>query len=1087
MIEGLNTISDLLREYRVIEEQYLRDANKIADPGFVQAVVELYSNIFEYQFRLICHLSRSSAKRAFRSTLELDKWGDMLKKVQTSNDSCEKYCTLSDREREKTFYNNASDHMLRSLDIQKRTLDMFEASQASRQQDRRDDRESRQQDRRDDIKSRQQDRRDDTEADLLESLASDYKSDKDSVSARVPGTCEWFFEDKRFLEWRDNEHSRLLWLSAGPGCGKSVLSRSLIDDRRFCTSAMTSTVCYFFFKDGHEQRKFGANALSAMLHQLFENTALISHALPKAKTYGTKLRDAFGELWEILTKCAQDSEAGQIICVIDALDECEKDSRSQLLEKLRSFFSEEHDSSSYKLKFLVTSRPYDDLEDGFRPLSDVSTYLHFDGDDKSQRIGQDIDLVIDHEMPRIAKGFSAEHCNSITKRLKKMNNRTYLWLFLTIDIITRSPSAYGKESDIGSLLSDLPSEVSSAYEKILSRSSDPERARILLQLIMAATRPLSLQEVNIALTLATQKENCTSYKQLDLWPPENFKSTIQNICGLFVSVHDGKVSLIHQTAREFLLIRNTELPSNKWQGYLDMTTAHCTMFQICLDYLNLHDFAIPVDQLDPDNPLQQRDELFKYAALNWAIHYVSQDSERVKDSCGAAKLCDISLPQRSDWFDTYCDEAYRNPAQWNSLGIASLLGLRDVAETFLNKGADIGAQGEGFANALCAASEGGHEKVVQMLLDKGADININTQGELYDNALCAALQEGYEKIVQMLLDKGPDFDAQNGYYGNALYVASRGGYEKVVQILLKKEVDINIQGEYYGDALYAASQEGHEKVVEMLLDKEADGFGKALCAASRGGYEKVVQMFLNKEADVSAQGESFANALCAASKGGHEKVVQLLLGKGADINAQVEFYGNALEAASSGGYDQIVQMLLEKGADVNAQGGEALQAASKGGHEKVVTMLLDNGADVNAQGGYYGYGNALYAASEGGHKKVVQTLLNRGVDVKAQGEEALQAASSGGYDKVVQMLLDRGVGVNAQGGEYGNALQAASYGGHGKVVTMLLDNGADVNAQGGDYGNALQAASSGGYDKVVQILLDKGADVKAQGGKYVRW
>ena len=88
-----------------------------------------------------------------------------------------------------------------SVDIQKRILDVFEASQASKQQDRRDEKE----------------------AELLESLASDYKSDKDSVSARVPGTCERFFEDNRFLKWRDSKHSRLLWISAGPGCGKSVL------------------------------------------------------------------------------------------------------------------------------------------------------------------------------------------------------------------------------------------------------------------------------------------------------------------------------------------------------------------------------------------------------------------------------------------------------------------------------------------------------------------------------------------------------------------------------------------------------------------------------------------------------------------------------------------------------------------------------------------------------------------------------------------------------------------------------------------------------------------------------------------------
>ena len=636
MIEGLNSISDLLRLYRIVEELYLRDVNKPANSDFVRAVVELYFNIFEYQIRLICHLSRSWLKRGIQGTLKLDNWEDMLQKVQTSNNSCMQYCTLSDREIEKAFYNNASTHMLLSVNIQKRILDMFEASQVTRQQDRRDDKE----------------------AELLESLASDYKSDKDSVSARVPGTCEWFFEDHRFLEWRDSEHSRLLWVSAGPGCGKSVLSRSLIDERRVCTSAMASIVCYFFFKDGQEQRMRGANALSAMLHQLFENTALVSHALPSAKSYGKKLRDAFGELWGILTKCAQDSEAGEIICILDALDECEKDSRSQLVDKLVSFFShvEAHKSPSHRLKFLVTSRPYDDLEERFRSLSDVSTFLHFDGDDKSQRIGQEINLVIDHEMSRIAKGFSVEHCKRISDRLKEMNNRNYLWLFLTFDIITGSRSKYSKMSSIDSLLSRLPSKVSDAYEEILSKSSDEGTARVLLQLIVAATRPLNLQEVNIALTLATQEASCTSYEALDqsLWPQQNFKSTVRNMCGLFVNIHDGKVSLIHQTAREFL-VRNTQLPqlpSGKWQGYLDMATAHGTMSQVCLDYLNFDDStSISQDQLNQDDCTQQEDKsysLLNYAALNWAIHYVSQESERAKDSSRAAKnLCNILLSQQN--------------------------------------------------------------------------------------------------------------------------------------------------------------------------------------------------------------------------------------------------------------------------------------------------------------------------------------------------------------------------------------------------------------------------------------------------------
>ncbi len=167
-------------------------------------------------------------------------------------------------------------------------------------------------------------------------------------------------------------------------------------------------------------------------------------------------------------------------------------------------------------------------------------------------------------MPRIAKGFSPEHCKRISDYLKEMDNRNYLWLFLTFDIITGSRSKYSKMSSIYSLLSSLPSKVSDAYEEILSRSSDEVTARVLLQLIVAATRPLSLQEVNIALTLATQKVRCTSYEALgqDLWLQQGFKSIVQNMCGLFVSIHDGKVSLIYQTAREFL-VRKTKLPEQQ--------------------------------------------------------------------------------------------------------------------------------------------------------------------------------------------------------------------------------------------------------------------------------------------------------------------------------------------------------------------------------------------------------------------------------------------------------------------------------------------------------------------------------------------
>lgn len=101
MIEGLDSISDLLRLYRIKEEFYLRAEDRPIQPAFVQAVIVLYANIFEYQAQMMCHLFRSTSKRAFRGTLKLDDWEGILKNVNTANDNCTQYCSLTERERER--------------------------------------------------------------------------------------------------------------------------------------------------------------------------------------------------------------------------------------------------------------------------------------------------------------------------------------------------------------------------------------------------------------------------------------------------------------------------------------------------------------------------------------------------------------------------------------------------------------------------------------------------------------------------------------------------------------------------------------------------------------------------------------------------------------------------------------------------------------------------------------------------------------------------------------------------------------------------------------------------------------------------
>ena len=1067
MLTGLNSVTDILRLYKIREEIYRHSVEKPGHSDFENAIVELYTDILEYQAKLIHHLSLSSFKRGIQNTFECHDWSGMLNKVHNSDARCTGYMALFDKEKEHRFYMEQSSQIEQSVDVQKRILELFEASQHTTQQHRQDE----------------------NEAKLLRTLASDYKSDKDSIPTRVAGTCEWVFENKRFLEWRDSKKSSLLWIAAGPGCGKSVLSRCLIDENYLCTNVMTSTVCYFFFKDGQEQRSKGANAISAILHQLFEKksgSSLLTHALLSYKNYGEKLPDAFSELWDVLIKTARDLDAGEIVCVLDALDECEENARKQLVQKLVSYFADTDSlsSSSLRLKFLITSRPYEDLELGFQSISGTDAFIRFDGDEQSEKIGQEIHLVIDAKVPQIARSFSAEDRKSISDRLKKQDNRTYLWLHLTMNIIERSLSSFSKMSKMDKLLSGLPSSVSDAYQEILSRSTDEDTAKVLLQIVVAARRPLTLEEANIALSIATQKEGCKSHKTLELWPSTSFKSTIQNTCGLFISVYDSKLFLIHQTAREFLLCSSSSpSPSSRaWEGSFSTTMAHGLISQICLHYLNLQEFTrIHPQKLDWYKGAEKIKEIYPfltYAAEEWPVHYTSQDSELAQSSReAAAMLCRPSLAQLSYWSRISCDiQLPRSLIRWTELGIATWLGLFHVVEGFINEGADVNGVNVGYGTALQIASAEGHEKIVKMLLNNNA--GVNSKSSAYGTALIAAAGRGHEKIVEMLLDQNADINAESQNHGTALIAATVEGHEKIVEMLLNQNADVNAKTVEHGPALVEAAYKGHEKIVEMLLNRHAEVNTEgerptALAAAAGEGRESIVGMLLKHDADVNIKNGYFDTPLMAAVAGGSEEMVKILLDSNADVNAKMG-RGTALERVAAEGYERIAELLLNQDADVNAKSdgfhGTALIAAAYEGHVEIAEMLLRQNADINAQG--TNYDTALIAAAAQGHEEMIEMLLSHNADVNAgRKQTALEEASARGREKVIEILLDR----NTTAGKDA-ALGCAAAGSHDKVIEILLRRNPDIDFDGESYLNAVEKASYNVRIGTLEMLLDKMID-----------
>lgn len=144
-----------------------------------------------------------------------------------------------------------------------------------------------------------------------------------------------------------------------------------------------------------------------------------------------------------------------------------------------------------------------------------------------------------------------------------------------------------------SVLDTVPETVNQAYEKILAKSKKDSQVRKVLSIILAAARPLTLAEMNVALNFT---EPIKSFEDLDLEPLENFKKRLRSLCGLFVSVYGGKVYFLHQTAREFLLadpssdtttaptIAASEL---RWHHSITTQQAETVLARICVAYLDL--------------------------------------------------------------------------------------------------------------------------------------------------------------------------------------------------------------------------------------------------------------------------------------------------------------------------------------------------------------------------------------------------------------------------------------------------------------------------------------------------------------------
>lgn len=433
--------------------------------------------------------------------------------------------------------------------------------------------------------------------------------DINRVSLRSGDTCGWFLELPNFVQWRQSTVPSALWVTADAGCGKSVLAKFIIGQ----LLSDNHTVIHFFF---HHFRYDKNSLLCALLHQLLTHfipsaqsrSSTMLHMLCNELEYkkGEQIMHEDETLWKIICHATTGSDltSNKLFCVIDGLDECPRQSRSQFIELVVSVFSSSGTASQRHQppSFLITSRPYAEIEEHFRPLACIRLRL----ENETPAISRDIEKMITDKIQSLnPTRFPSRMQRYLQTEIFRKAGRTFLWVKLIFDALEELDSTTKEE--VRKLLDTNPSELNYLYESSLSGTKNNEKTRKLLQILIAATRPLSLTEVNIAMQI---REDCLELSDIDLEP--DMHGTIKRLCGSLICVIDSTVDFMHQTAREFLVTHqyspkeceklaimeptsSQSIPKKPqdltWRASINVAQSHCVLGSICLRFLDIESWG----------------------------------------------------------------------------------------------------------------------------------------------------------------------------------------------------------------------------------------------------------------------------------------------------------------------------------------------------------------------------------------------------------------------------------------------------------------------------------------------------------------
>ena len=204
-------------------------------------------------------------------------------------------------------------------------------------------------------------------------------------------------------------------------------------------------------------------------------------------------------------------------------------------------------------------------------------------------------------------------------------------------------------------------------------------------------------------------------------------------------------------------------------------------------------------------------------------------------------------------------------------------------------------------------------------------INIFNRNKCFENGyspLTLAIREGHDEVVEVLIEAGADVNKIDKFGQRPLHAAIRNREEHILTLLLKNGARTDLYDEMGWTPLQRACERPLPVMTKALLDAGAN----------------------------PNDNQNTSPALIKAAMSGSFECLDKLLEAGASANS-LDFTGtSAINYAISSNNEFCVRILLEHGADPNAPTGDGVrQAILKGNvNGAILQVLIDSGCHLNA-------------------------------------------------------------------------------------------------------------------------------------------